>query len=138
MKLTNLLPRLAAKKPCPQDLVWEEHSIHLERGLASSFGFAVCCDRGQEAGAGEVVVEDVVRGGPAEGRLRLGDHLVEVEGVRVEGLEYHQVIQGLRGAPHSLRLVVRRRGPGIVPLENTWVTLFRGKGKEGAASAPNS
>ena len=70
MKLTNLLNNLS--KPVEARLVWEEHSVSLQRREDSEgFGFAVSGNCGGEEGT-VVVVEDIVRGGPAEGRLRWG------------------------------------------------------------------
>ena len=73
MKLTNLLNNLSA--PVRARWVWEEHSVCLQRREDSEgFGFAVSGNCGREEGeeGTVVVVEDIVRGGPAEGRLRWG------------------------------------------------------------------
>ena len=50
--------------------VWEEHTVHLQRREAASFGFAVSGGGEEDTVRTEVVVEDVVRGSPADGRLR--------------------------------------------------------------------
>ena len=94
LKVTNLLSGGSGGE---EPWVWEEHEVRVHRGVSGGFGFAVsgAGEGGEEVEGGEVqvVVEDVVEGGPAMGRLRVGDRVVRVEGREVVGWGYGEVIQ---------------------------------------------
>ena len=71
---------------------WEDCDVQLKRGREGGFGFAVTWGE-EEEGKTEVRVEDVVVGGAAEGRLKVGDLITSVEGKLVGQLPYEEAIQ---------------------------------------------
>ena len=75
--------------------VWEEHEVRLLRGEHGGFGFAVTGVEEEEGDISErgVRVEDVVAGGPAEGKLKLGDTIVRIGGQHLAHLQYGEAIQ---------------------------------------------
>ena len=106
MKLASLLSRLGKPgklgvRGQSKDGVEEEHTVYLYRGGQGGFGFAVCCEVEDEewqcGGGGKdgVVVDEVVRGGPAEGRLKKGDKIARVGDTWLEGMKYGKAIQVL-------------------------------------------
>lgn len=74
--------------------IWEQHTATLYKDPRRGFGIAV--SGGHDQASGSVVVSDVVAGGPAEGRLRTGDHIVMVNGVSVENVTSAFAIQILK------------------------------------------
>ena len=141
MKLTSFLSSLKVGGSGGEEKdVWEEHWVHLERGKAAGFGFAVSSE-----GEG-VVVEDVVEGGSAKGRVRVGDQIVGVGNISLDSLSYSEAIeviiifqqflynhlQVLRGTDSSVRLTIRRLGPAFISPRRSpnhlLVSLFRRQG----------
>ena len=73
--------------------VWEEHEVRLRRGEQGGFGFAVTGVEEGDVSERGVRVEDVVAGGPAEGKLKLGDTIVRIGGRHLAQLQYGEAIQ---------------------------------------------
>ncbi|XP_008935164.1 PREDICTED: inaD-like protein, partial [Merops nubicus] len=71
----------------------------------SGLGFGIV--GGKSSG---VVVRTIVPGGLADrdGRLRTGDHILEIGGTNVQGMTSEQVAQVLRNCGNSVRMVVAR------------------------------
>ena len=93
LKLTNFVNNQAALQEDRRESgSWQDCDVQLKRGREGGFGFAVTCG-GEEEGKTEVRVEDVVVGGAAEGRLRVGDLITSVEGNLLDQLQYEEAIQ---------------------------------------------
>lgn len=131
MKVPSFLYNLTKRRGETGSSVWEEHTIHLYRKEEAGFGFAVCGGREGEGGT-QVVVEDVLSGGPAEGRLRRNDRIVAANNICLESLEYGQAIQVLRSADQRIQLTVRRKGPSSISkhTRRLFVSLFRQSKKQ--------
>nr|6NEK_A Chain A, Consensus PDZ domain [synthetic construct] len=85
---------------------WEELTVELEKD-GEGLGFSL--------GDGGIFVSSVVPGGPAAraGRLRVGDRILEVNGVSVEGLTLEEAVKLLRSSGTTVTLtVLRERGGG--------------------------
>ncbi|KAJ0178872.1 hypothetical protein K1T71_005647 [Dendrolimus kikuchii] len=97
--------------------VWEIADVTLERG-ASGLGLSIA---GGETG-GDVSITRLAAGGSAkkDGRLQIGDILLQVNDTSVEGVPHSVAVDVLQNAGNVVRLRVRRaRRPRVV-------TLWRG------------
>uniref|UniRef100_A0A8C8Y1P7 Tight junction protein 3 n=1 Tax=Panthera leo TaxID=9689 RepID=A0A8C8Y1P7_PANLE len=74
--------------------IWEQHTATLCKDPRRGFGIAI--SGGRDRPSGSVVVSDVVPGGPAEGQLQTGDHIVMVNGVSMESVTSTFAIQILK------------------------------------------
>ena len=93
IKLTNFINNQASLQGSGRESGrWENCEVQLKRGREGGFGFAVTWGE-EEGGKTEVRVEDVVVGGAAEGRLKVGDLITSVEGKLVGQLPYEEAIQ---------------------------------------------
>ena len=68
--------------------------MRLQRGEQGGFGFVVTgVEEGHLSEQCVMRVEDVVAGGPAEGKLKLGDTIVRIGGRHLAQLQYGEAIQ---------------------------------------------
>ncbi|XP_035438928.2 disks large homolog 2 isoform X1 [Spodoptera frugiperda] len=111
----------ASSFQCPSDAdseaVWETADVTLERG-ASGLGLSIA---GGETGS-DVSITRLAVGGAAQkdGRLQIGDILLQVNDISVEGAPHSVAVDALQKAGSVVRLRVRRaRRPRVV-------TLWRG------------
>ncbi|CAO2641301.1 Tight junction protein ZO-3 [Lemmus lemmus] len=86
--------------------IWEQHTATLYKDPRRGFGIAV--SGGRDPASKSVVVSDVVPGGPAEGRLQTGDHIVMVNGVSVENVTTAFAIQILKTCNKTANITVKR------------------------------
>uniref|UniRef100_A0A2K5IYP9 Tight junction protein 3 n=1 Tax=Colobus angolensis palliatus TaxID=336983 RepID=A0A2K5IYP9_COLAP len=86
--------------------IWEQHTATLSKDPRRGFGIAI--SGGRDRPSGSVVVSDVVLGGPAEGRLQTGDHIVMVNGVSMENATSTFVIQTLKTCAKMANITVKR------------------------------
>ncbi|KAL1783649.1 tight junction protein ZO-3 [Sigmodon hispidus] len=86
--------------------IWEQHTATLHKDPRRGFGIAL--SGGHDRASGSVVVSDVVPGGPAEGRLQTGDHIVMVNGVSVENVTSAFAIQILKTCNKTANITVKR------------------------------
>ncbi|XP_059056755.1 disks large homolog 2-like [Achroia grisella] len=97
--------------------VWETTDVTLERG-AAGLGLSIA---GGETG-GDVSITRLATGGAAkkDGRLQIGDILLQVNDISLEGAPHSVAVDALQKAGNVVRLRVRRaRRPRVV-------TLWRG------------
>ncbi|KAM5237854.1 tight junction protein ZO-3 [Ctenodactylus gundi] len=87
-------------------VIWEQHTATLPKDPRRGFGIAI--SGGRDRSSGNVVVSDVVPGGPAEGRLQTGDHIVMVNGVSVENVTSAFAIQILKTCAKMANITVKR------------------------------
>ncbi|XP_041971009.1 disks large homolog 2-like [Aricia agestis] len=96
------------------DDVWETLDVTLERG-ASGLGLSIA---GSETG-GDISITRIASEGAAkqDGRLQLGDILLQVNDISVEGAPHSVAVDALQKAGNVVRLRVRRaRRPRVVTL----------------------
>uniref|UniRef100_A0A286ZIW4 Tight junction protein 3 n=1 Tax=Sus scrofa TaxID=9823 RepID=A0A286ZIW4_PIG len=98
--------------------IWEQHTATISKDPRRGFGIAI--SGGRDRPSGSVVVSDVVPGGPAEGRLQTGDHIVMVNGVSVENVTSSFAIQILKTCTKVANITVKR--PRKVHLPTTKTT----------------
>ncbi|XP_049870154.1 disks large homolog 2-like isoform X3 [Pectinophora gossypiella] len=101
-------------QPNCDESVWESVEVSLERG-SSGLGLSIA---GGETG-GDVTITRLAAAGAAstDGRLQIGDILLQVNDVSVEGAPHSVAVEALQKAGNVVRLRVRRaRRPRIVTL----------------------
>ncbi|KAM6217788.1 tight junction protein ZO-3 isoform 2-T2 [Rhynchocyon petersi] len=87
-------------------MIWEQHTATLSKDPRRGFGIAI--SGGRDRSSNSVVVSDVVPGGPAEGRLQTGDHIVMVNGVSMESVTSTFAIQILKTCTKMANITVKR------------------------------
>ncbi|KAI1292645.1 Tight junction protein ZO-1 [Halotydeus destructor] len=91
---------------------WEYHSVVLSRVPGYGFGIAVSGGRDNPHfmhGDPSIAISDVLKGGPAEGRLQVNDRVVTANGISLENVEYASAVQVLRDCGEAVNLLVKRR-----------------------------
>uniref|UniRef100_A0A8C4Z8E7 Tight junction protein 3 n=1 Tax=Gadus morhua TaxID=8049 RepID=A0A8C4Z8E7_GADMO len=92
-------------------MIWEQHTITLNKDPKMGFGFAISGGRDKpspESGDTAIVVSDVLPNGPAMGRLFTKDNIVMVNGVSMENVFSNFTIQNLRSCGQTANVTVRR------------------------------
>uniref|UniRef100_A0A7I4YLN5 Membrane associated guanylate kinase, WW and PDZ domain containing 3 n=1 Tax=Haemonchus contortus TaxID=6289 RepID=A0A7I4YLN5_HAECO len=104
--LNGQLNGMSLHNPVPPEQDSPIISVELERG-ARGFGFSI--RGGQEFGAMPLFVLRIAEDGPAaiDGRLKVGDQLISINGRDTKGLTHEEAIQLIKQHP-SVRLTVRR------------------------------
>jgi len=93
-------------------VVWEIHQVTLNRVPGYGFGIAVSGGRDNPHftnGDPSIAISDVLKAGPAEGKLLVNDRIMSANGISLEGVEYATAVQVLRDSGTTVQLVVRRR-----------------------------
>ncbi|MEE6528235.1 hypothetical protein FKM82_030328 [Ascaphus truei] len=99
--------------------IWEQYTVTLNRDPRKGFGIAISGGRDRPSGVdgnNSVIVSDVVRGGPADGRLQTRDCIVMVNGVSMDNVASSFAIQTLKSCTRSANLVSGMHPP-VAP---TW------------------
>ncbi|XP_069505527.1 tight junction protein ZO-3 isoform X2 [Ambystoma mexicanum] len=99
--------------------IWEQYTITLNRAPRFGFGIAISGGRDRPTsrdGDNSVIVSDVVRGGPADGRLQTRDRIVMVNGVSMENVASAYAIQTLKSCPKQANVTVKRPRKVQVPV----------------------
>ena len=117
-------------------IAWEFHHVTLQRVPGYGFGIAVSGGRDNPHftnGDPSIAISDVLKGGPAEGKLMINDRVISANSVSLEGVDYATAVQVLRDSGHSVNLVVKRRVVLPQPPEpqTVKVSLYKNKKKEG-------
>ncbi|XP_049776224.1 tight junction protein ZO-1 isoform X5 [Schistocerca cancellata] len=101
-------------------IAWEFHQVTLTRVPGYGFGIAVSGGRDNPHfanGDPAIAISDVLKAGPAEGKLQVNDRIISANGVSLENVEYATAVQVLRDSGSTVSLAVRRRVvlPGCPP-----------------------
>ncbi|KAL0269988.1 UNVERIFIED_CONTAM: hypothetical protein PYX00_007550 [Menopon gallinae] len=92
--------------------MWETHQVTLSRVPGYGFGIAVSGGRDNPHfanGDPSIAISDVLKAGPAEGKLMVNDCIISANGISLENVEYARAVQVLRDSGHTVSLTVRRR-----------------------------
>ncbi|CAN8014845.1 unnamed protein product [Ixodes persulcatus] len=115
---------------------WEYHNVSLARVPGYGFGIAVSGGRDNPHfvnGEPSIAISDVLRAGPAEGKLQINDRVISANGLPLENVDYATAVQVLRECGNSVNLVIRRRvvlpSSGLEP-QTLRVTLTKAKKKD--------
>uniref|UniRef100_A0AAY4ECX7 Tight junction protein 3 n=1 Tax=Denticeps clupeoides TaxID=299321 RepID=A0AAY4ECX7_9TELE len=101
--------------------IWEQHTITLNKDPKMGFGFALSGGRDKpnpDTGDVAVVVSDVIRNGPAMGRLQTKDLIVMVNGVSMENVTSNYTIQHLKSCGKTANVTVKRPRVIQIPVSN--------------------
>nr|XP_018903603.1 PREDICTED: membrane-associated guanylate kinase, WW and PDZ domain-containing protein 1-like isoform X2 [Bemisia tabaci] len=98
------------------------HAVELNRG-SRGFGFSI--RGGREFQNMALFVLQIAENGPAalDGRLKIGDQIIEINGINTKNMTHAEAIEIIRNGGPSVRLLVRRGGrvPPI-PLEDQMIS----------------
>ncbi|XP_064644896.1 tight junction protein ZO-1-like isoform X2 [Lineus longissimus] len=92
--------------------VWETHSVTLTRVFGYGFGIAVSGGRDNPhfaSGDPSIAVSDVLKAGPAEGRLQINDRVVSVNGYPLDNVDHAVAISLLKESGNTVSLVIKRK-----------------------------
>uniref|UniRef100_A0A8D8RSA4 Tight junction protein ZO-1 n=1 Tax=Cacopsylla melanoneura TaxID=428564 RepID=A0A8D8RSA4_9HEMI len=93
-------------------IVWTFHDVTLNRVPGYGFGIAVSGGRDNPHftnGDPAIAISDVLKAGPAEGKLLVNDRIMSANGLSLENVEYGTAVQVLRDSGSTVTLKVRRR-----------------------------
>merc|ERR1719411_1045167 len=93
-------------------IAWEFHHVTLQRVPGYGFGIAVSGGRDNPHftnGDPSIAISDVLKAGPAEGKLMINDRVISANSVSLEGVDYATAVQVLRDSGQTVNLVVKRR-----------------------------
>lgn len=107
----------------------------LQRVPGYGFGIAVSGGRDNPHftnGDPSIAISDVLKAGPAEGKLMINDRVISANNVSLEGVDYATAVQVLRDSGQMVNLVVKRRVvlPSPPEPQNIKVSLYKNKKKE--------
>ncbi|XP_044582473.1 tight junction protein ZO-1 isoform X1 [Cotesia glomerata] len=94
------------------DRGWEVHHVTVTRVPGYGFGIAVSGGRDNPHftnGDPAIAISDVLKAGPAEGKLQVNDRIISANGVSLEGADYGAAVRVLRDSGSTVLLVVKRR-----------------------------
>ncbi|XP_048188820.1 tight junction protein ZO-2 isoform X3 [Perognathus longimembris pacificus] len=103
-----------------EELIWEQHTVTLQKDSKRGFGIAVSGGRDNphfENGETSIVISDVLPGGPADGLLQENDRVVMVNGTPMEDVPHSFAVQQLRKSGKIAAIVVKR--PRKAPLHGS-------------------
>ncbi|XP_029470178.1 LOW QUALITY PROTEIN: tight junction protein ZO-3 [Rhinatrema bivittatum] len=99
--------------------IWEQYTVTLNRDPRRGFGIAISGGKDRPIGHdgdNSVIVSDVVRGGPADGRLQTRDRIVMVNGVSMENVASAFAIQTLKSCAKTANVTVKRPRKIQIPI----------------------
>ncbi|XP_069976903.1 tight junction protein ZO-3 isoform X17 [Penaeus vannamei] len=116
-------------------VVWEFHNVTLTRVPGYGFGIAVSGGRDNPHftnGDPSIAISDVLKAGPAEGKLQINDRLISANSISLENVDYARAVQVLRDSGAAVQLVVKRRIvlPAAPEAQTLKVTLTKNKKKD--------
>ncbi|KAM4708646.1 tight junction protein ZO-3 isoform 2-T3 [Discoglossus pictus] len=109
--------------------IWEQYTVTLNRDSRRGFGIAISGGRDRPSSASgdnSVIVSDVVRGGPADGRLQTRDRIVMVNGVSMENVASSFAIHTLKACSRSANITVKRPRKIQIPVSNSMAPTSAG------------
>ncbi|GCC30406.1 hypothetical protein chiPu_0008857 [Chiloscyllium punctatum] len=105
-----------------ETLIWEQHTVVINRDSKIGFGIAISggIDKpNSTTGETAILVSDVVRFGPAEGKIMIKDRIVMVNGVSMDNVTSSFAIQNLKRSGKSVNITVKRPHKVQIPVTNT-------------------
>uniref|UniRef100_UPI00398ED934 tight junction protein ZO-3-like n=1 Tax=Pristiophorus japonicus TaxID=55135 RepID=UPI00398ED934 len=104
-----------------ETLIWEQHTVAIQRDSKIGFGIAISggTDKpNSSTGETAILVSDVVRSGPAEGKILIKDRIVMVNGASMENVPSSFAIQCLKSSGKSANITVKRPRKIQLPVTN--------------------
>uniref|UniRef100_A0A8C5M2T3 Tight junction protein 3 n=1 Tax=Leptobrachium leishanense TaxID=445787 RepID=A0A8C5M2T3_9ANUR len=102
--------------------IWEQYTATINRDPRRGFGIAISGGKDRPSGAdgdNYVIVSDVVRGGPADGRLQTRDRIVMVNGVSMENVTSSFAIHSLKSCSKTANVTVKRPRKIQIPVSSS-------------------
>ncbi|XP_054162043.1 tight junction protein ZO-1-like isoform X2 [Oppia nitens] len=91
---------------------WEFQNVTLTRVPGYGFGIAVSGGRDNPHfinGDPAIAISDVLKAGPAEGKLQINDRVMSANGVSLENVDYTTAVNVLRECGNTVNLLIKRR-----------------------------
>ncbi|XP_013406126.2 tight junction protein ZO-1-like isoform X4 [Lingula anatina] len=116
-------------------VVWQSHNVHLTRVPGFGFGIAVSGGRDNPHfanGDPAIAISDVLKAGPAEGKLQINDRVLSVNGYNLDNVDHSTAIQILKDSGNTVNMEIRRKVviPGHEEPAHTKVTLTKKNKKD--------
>ncbi|CAE1291025.1 TJP1 [Acanthosepion pharaonis] len=94
------------------NITWETHKVTLTK--VDNFGFGIAVSGGRDNphfdnGDPSIAICDVLKAGPAEGKLQINDRVVSVNGLSLENVDYNTAVTLLKESGKTVHLVIRRK-----------------------------
>ncbi|XP_028967947.1 tight junction protein ZO-1 [Galendromus occidentalis] len=119
----DLDPFSVKRKPteaeCAQDSNMNDlHScyelLNIPLAKVPNYGFGIAVSGGRDSSLadnqeGYIVISDVLKNGPAEGKLLIGDIVLSANGVSFENVDYSRAVNVLRESEAMVNLLIKRR-----------------------------
>ncbi|XP_073541231.1 tight junction protein ZO-3 isoform X3 [Phyllobates terribilis] len=102
--------------------IWEQYTVTLARDPHRRFGIALSGGRDRPSrthGDNSIFVSDIVRGGPADGRLQTRDRIVMVNGVSMENVTSSFAIHTLKSCAKTANVTVKRPRKIQIPVSSS-------------------
>ncbi|XP_074661139.1 tight junction protein 1-like isoform X2 [Tubulanus polymorphus] len=92
--------------------IWETHHVTLNR--VAGFGFGIAVSGGKDSphftsGDPSIAISDVLKAGPAEGKLHINDRVISVNNVPLDNVDHAYAISLLKESGNTVNLVVSRK-----------------------------
>ncbi|XP_076356367.1 tight junction protein ZO-3-like isoform X3 [Tachypleus tridentatus] len=117
-------------------VAWEFHNVLLSRVPGYGFGIAISGGRDNPHfanGDPSIAISDVLRAGPAKGKLLVNDRVLSANCISLENVDYSTAVQVLRECGNTVNLAIRRRivlPPNPGEPHTMKVTLTKNRKKE--------
>ncbi|XP_038632529.1 tight junction protein ZO-3-like isoform X2 [Scyliorhinus canicula] len=105
-----------------ETLIWEQHTVVVNRDSKKGFGIAISGGKDKpnvSTGETAILISDVVRSGPAEGKILIKDRIVMVNGISMDNVPSSVAIQCLKSSGKSAKITVKRPRKVQIPVTNT-------------------
>ncbi|CAI9739577.1 junction ZO-1 isoform X4 [Octopus vulgaris] len=94
------------------NITWETHKVTLTK--VDNFGFGIAVSGGRDNphfdnGDPSIAICDVLKAGPAEGKLQINDRVISVNGLSLENVDYNTAVTLLKESGKTAHLVIRRK-----------------------------
>uniref|UniRef100_A0A8C5FG84 Uncharacterized protein n=1 Tax=Gadus morhua TaxID=8049 RepID=A0A8C5FG84_GADMO len=102
-----------------ETVIWDQHTVTLHRVRWNSFGISISGGRDKphfQSGETSIVISDVLKGGPAEGRLQVNDRVFMVNAVSMDNMEPAYAIQQLHRSGKNAEITIMRKRKVHVPM----------------------
>nr|QRF78291.1 ZO1 [Terebratalia transversa] len=119
-------------------IIWETHNVNLTR--VAGFGFGIAVSGGKDnphfaSGDPSIAISDVLKAGPAEGKLIINDRVLSVNGYSLDNVDHSTAISLLKESGSTVNLVIRRKvlvpaGYDLPEPQPTKVTLSKKNKKD--------
>ncbi|XP_013397105.1 glutamate receptor-interacting protein 1 [Lingula anatina] len=109
LKLCNVISDSQNRGSQIEEAGWEIHKVQLSKVPVLGFGIAVSggIDSPQN-GDNSILISDVLKTGPANGKLQINDRVISVNGSSFDHIDHSSAIGALENCGNTMDMVIRR------------------------------